>query len=68
MEKIPVVFLYRLENKLLSGELIKVTEAGFFCIKCHDHRFYWISDSSDIRWVETYEDYKKYEDIKYWSK
>lgn len=64
----PVVFLYRLENKLLSGELVKITDTGFFCIKCHDHKFYWVDDISDIRWVGSYEEMKKYEDIKNWTK
>lgn len=67
MEGTEVVFLNRLDNKLMSGKIAKITETGFFCIKCHDHKFYWVSEPDDIRWVETYEDFKKYEDIKNWN-
>lgn len=67
MEKIYIVFLHRFENKLMSGELIKVTDTGFFCIKAHDNRFYWVDDPADIRWVESYEALKKFEDIDNWK-
>lgn len=68
MEKATVVFLHRLENRLISGELVKVTDTGYFCVKAHDNKFYWISDPADIRWAATYEELKKYEDIKNWDK
>lgn len=51
----------------MSGEVIKITNTGVFCIKSHDNKFYWIDDVSDIRWVESYEELKKYEDINNWK-
>ena len=67
MERVTVVFLHRLQNKLISGELIKVTDTGYFCVKAHDNRFYWVSDPSDIRWATSYEELKKYENIDNWK-
>jgi hypothetical protein len=67
MEQIKVVFLHRLDNKIMSGELVKVTDHGSFLIKAHDHRFYWVGSIEDIRWVETYEELKKYEDPINWK-
>lgn len=65
--KINVVFKHLVENKLISGELIKVTDDGTFLVKAHDNRFYWVSESENIRWVENYEQLKFYDDGENWE-
>ena len=65
--KINVVFRHLIENRLISGELIKITNDGAMLIKAHDNRFYWVNDIDQIRWVENYEQLKFYDDGENWE-